>query len=135
MTLHNRNTKKTRRFTAVRLLFLALFCFFVAVFACLLVRYALSFYRAPIVFSAQIPAAVSKPISEESAGELDINQASLTELDALPGIGPALAQAILDYRAAHGAFYYVEEIMDVSGIGEKRFEELKALITCLPVPE
>ena len=135
MKPNNLQSKKARRFPAVRLLSIAFFCFVAALFACLFVRYILSFYRAPIVLSAQIPVEISEPSSEESTGKLNINQASFESLDALPGIGPALARAILDYRAAHGAFYYVEEIMDVSGIGEKRFEEIKALITCLPVKE
>ena len=48
---------------------------------------------------------------------------------ALPGIGPAKAQAILDYRNAHGAFKSVEEVKDVKGIGAKRFEKLKGELT------
>jgi competence protein ComEA len=60
---------------------------------------------------------------------IDINTADLQELDALPGIGPVTAQKIIDFRAANGAFVDVEAIMEVSGIGEVTFEEIRDLIT------
>jgi competence protein ComEA len=56
---------------------------------------------------------------------VNINTATKDELVALPGIGPAKAQAILDYRKAHGPFKTVEDLKDVKGIGAKRFEKLK----------
>ena len=56
---------------------------------------------------------------------VNINTATKDELIALPGIGPAKAQAILDHRKAHGPFKSVEELKDVKGIGAKRFEKLK----------
>jgi len=60
---------------------------------------------------------------------VNLNTASKDELVALPGIGPAKAQAIIDYRKAHGAFKSVEELKDVKGIGAKRYEKLKPEIT------
>jgi competence protein ComEA len=60
---------------------------------------------------------------------INLNTATKEELVALPGIGPAKAQAILDYRKAHGAFKSVEEVKDVKGIGAKRFEKLKSELT------
>ena len=60
---------------------------------------------------------------------LNLNTATKDELVALPGIGPAKAQAILDYRSAHGPFKAIEELKDVKGIGAKRFEKLKGELT------
>jgi len=57
---------------------------------------------------------------------VNLNTASMEELVALPGVGPAKAQAILDHRKAHGPFKSVEELKDVKGIGVKRFEKIKA---------
>ena len=59
---------------------------------------------------------------------LDLNSASLEQLDTLPGIGPATAQKILDYRQAHGAFHSLAELDAVPGIGQARIEQLKGLV-------
>ena len=60
------------------------------------------------------------------ARRVNINTAYQEELVALPGIGPAKAQAILDYRNANGPFKSVDDLKDVKGIGAKRFEKLRA---------
>ena len=60
---------------------------------------------------------------------IDLNAAGETELTALPGIGPVLAERILDYRRENGPFQAVEELLNVSGIGEKRLEAIWNLIT------
>lgn len=60
---------------------------------------------------------------------ININTASQAELESLPGIGPVLAQAIIEYRQANGPFKTIEELIDVPGIGPKTFEKIKALIT------
>ena len=59
---------------------------------------------------------------------LDLNTASLEQLDALPGIGPTTAQKILDYRQAHGPFHSVADLDAVPGIGQGRIEQLKGLV-------
>jgi competence protein ComEA len=62
------------------------------------------------------------------AGPLDLNSATLDQLEELPGVGPVLAQRILDYRLKQGRFTSVDELRAVSGIGDQRFAELKDLV-------
>jgi competence protein ComEA len=62
-------------------------------------------------------------------GLVDLNAAGVAELDALPGIGPVLAQRIVDHRSRHGAFRSVEELDDVPGIGPAIAAELVELVT------
>jgi len=62
-------------------------------------------------------------------GLVDINRAGVDELDKLPGIGPALAGRIIDYRDKNNGFVSIEEIKLVSGIGDKVYENIKDLIT------
>lgn len=71
------------------------------------------------------------PFSNEACIEeelININTATLEELDTLPGIGEAKAQNIIDYREANGYFTTTEEIMEVSGIGEQIYNDIKDLI-------
>ncbi|MDY7543670.1 MULTISPECIES: helix-hairpin-helix domain-containing protein [unclassified Cryobacterium] len=63
------------------------------------------------------------------AVKVNLNRATAAELDALPRIGPAMAQRIVDYRSANGPFASVEDLRNVTGIGDKTFEALKDLVT------
>lgn len=64
-----------------------------------------------------------------AAPKVNLNTATLADLDTLPRIGPAMAQRILDYRDAEGRFASVEDLRNVTGIGDKTFAALKDLIT------
>lgn len=68
-------------------------------------------------------------VSGGTDGKVNINKASKEELETLSGIGPSKAQAIIEYREENGAFRTPEDLMSVSGIGEKTFEKLKDSIT------
>lgn len=72
-----------------------------------------------------VPAEELVPVWEP----LDVNAASAEELEQLPGIGPVLAQAIVDYRTEHGPFGSVDELLQVSGIGETKLENIRNEIT------
>jgi competence protein ComEA len=65
----------------------------------------------------------------QSGGKVNLNTATLAELDALPGVGPVLAQRILDHRDQHGGFRSVGDLRQVDGIGDARYEQLKELVT------
>lgn len=71
--------------------------------------------------SASGPAGAS---GEPAGGVVDLNQATLEQLEDLPGVGPVLAQRMLDFRAAHGRFSSVDELREVGGIGDKKFEQI-----------
>jgi competence protein ComEA len=62
-------------------------------------------------------------------GKVDLNAATVQQLDTLPGVGPVMAQRILDWRTRNGRFARVEQLRDVEGIGERRFSQLRELVT------
>lgn len=65
---------------------------------------------------------------------MNINTASQAQLEMLPGIGPALAEAILSYRTDFGPFVTTEQLMEVPGIGEKRYAAVEKLICVEETP-
>jgi len=66
---------------------------------------------------------------EEQPQKIDINQAEMWLLQALPGIGEIRAQAIIDYRSQNGPFHNINELIKVEGIGTSTYEQIKHLIT------
>ncbi len=78
------------------------------------------------------PSAPDGPAPDAATAKIDINTASAEELDKLPGIGPAIAKAIIDYRTQNGPFKTIEAINDVKGIGDALFEKIKDQITVGP---
>ena len=85
----------------------------------------------PLVLAFALVSIMAVPsFSEDTpAKKININSASVQELQKLPQIGAVVAQRIVDYRGKNGKFTKIEEIMKVKGIGEKTFLKLKPLIT------
>jgi competence protein ComEA len=75
-----------------------------------------------------VPGAAGSSAGAGSTAPVQLSTATLEQLDSLPGVGPATAQKILDYRAKHGAFSSVDELDAVPGIGPKRLDQLRDLV-------
>ena len=84
---------------------------------------------APLVAAPGPPGAVGSGATPAPSAPVDLNSATLEALDGLPGIGPVLAQRILDWRTAHGRFSSVDELGEVSGIGEATLADLRPVVT------
>jgi competence protein ComEA len=83
-----------------------------------------------VILVCSLPAAAqTTPAAKAPAAAVNVNTASADQLDALPGIGPALAARIIEYRTKNGAFKKLEDLMNVRGIGEKNFLKLKPMLT------
>ncbi|MDQ6892712.1 MAG: helix-hairpin-helix domain-containing protein [Acidobacteriota bacterium] len=74
------------------------------------------------------PAAVRADDASETAKKVNINQASAAQIAYLPRIGAKAADRIIEYRKAHGPFGKAEELMEVKGVGERRYAELKPYV-------
>ncbi len=75
------------------------------------------------------PIAAGRTTGDGDPAPLSVNQATVADLQALPGVGPVLAQRIVDHREASGPFVVLEDLLDVPGIGEGRLAELRKLVT------
>ena len=64
-----------------------------------------------------------------AGGKLNINRANAAAIEGLPGVGPVLAQRIIDYRTSHGSFKKIEDLDNVSGVGPSMMAKLKPLVT------
>lgn len=81
-----------------------------------------------------VPSLPARSASHATSNRIDLNRAGPAQLMTLPGIGPALAERILALRAQRGGFVYKEELLDVSGIGPARFEQLVDWVEVGPLP-
>jgi len=76
-----------------------------------------------------VPAPAGAGVPAAGAGVVDVNRASAAELEALPGVGPALAQRIVAYREANGPFASADDLEAVSGIGARTLERLRPFVS------
>ncbi|MEV7120066.1 helix-hairpin-helix domain-containing protein [Kitasatospora griseola] len=86
----------------------------------------------PLIDGEQILVGVENVIGgvpAAPAGPVSLNHSSAEQLDSLPGVGPALAQRILQYRLTHGPFQSLDQLRHVPGIGPRKYEDLKSLLT------
>jgi competence protein ComEA len=79
--------------------------------------------------TSQIEIYVPKAGEPSSPQKIDLNRAEVWLLDALPGIGPGRAQAIVDYRNQNGPFHRIEDLLNIQGIGESTLDEMRDFIT------
>lgn len=87
---------------------------------------------APVISYAQQAAPAAAAPAEKAGPTVNINTATSSELESLPGVGPKLAQRIIDYREKNGGFKKLEDLMNVQGIGEKNFLKLKSKLSVTP---
>jgi competence protein ComEA len=89
-----------------------------------------------VALTLTVPVFAERPTPESSSqaatSPLNLNAATATQLESLPGIGPRTAERIIEYRQKNGGFKKIEELMNVRGVGEKSFLKLKPLITVVP---
>ena len=85
----------------------------------------------PVALLSDHPSANAAP-NRSHQGLLDLNRATDQDFDALPGIGPRLAERIMEYRQSAGAFRSLDELRAVKGIGKKKFERIRPLVTVTP---
>lgn len=90
-------------------------------------RHFQRFTAAVLVFALALVVAPAFA-ADAPAGVVNVNTASATELERLPGVGPTVAQRIVEHREKNGAFKSVEDLMLVRGIGEKSFERIKPYV-------
>jgi competence protein ComEA len=86
--------------------------------------------------STEQPAEGPPAVRTSESRRVDLNRATVAELEGLPGIGPKLAQRVVDHRTSRGPFHKVEDLQQVKGIGRKKFDRLRpfVLVTNTKVP-
>lgn len=102
-----------------------------------MIRTILTVAMVAAVLTMGAPVGLAFPDARQSAAPaaapaLNLNTATQADLEKLPGVGPATAKQILDYRQKNNGFKKIEELMNIKGIGEKSFLKLKPLVTVAP---
>jgi len=92
------------------------------------IRAALLAALAAIGFAAVMAAAGAAPAAAAPTGVVNVNTASATELERLPGIGESKAKAIVAHREDHGAYQQVEDLLEVKGIGDSALARIRKLV-------
>lgn len=82
----------------------------------------------PAPQGATAPGAAGGGAQGAPSGPVSLNSATAEQLETLPGVGPVLAQHIVEYRTEHGGFRSVDELREVNGIGDRRFSDLQPLV-------
>lgn len=85
--------------------------------------------EAPTEIEAPTETVRTLPVGITADGKVNLNTADLAALCTLPGIGETLGQRIIDYREANGAFTVLEELYEITGLGEKRIEAIREYVT------
>ena len=91
-------------------------------------KYKTAFFAFSLVVClalALAPVALAQKGKATSTEKVNLNTATVEQLQTLPGVGPAMAKRVLEYRTKVGKFTKVEEILNVKGFGEKRFQKIK----------
>jgi competence protein ComEA len=91
-----------------------------------MMRFGRSFVALVVALSLALPVAAP---AQDKVVKVDLNRATLEQLVALPKIGPAVAQRVIEYREKSGGFKKVEDLLNVRGIGDKTFAQLRDRIT------
>ena len=94
-----------------------------------IVTLLLTISASPALSQGTKSGSAAKAAKATAVSPVNINSASLAQLQTLPGIGASTAQRIVEYRQKNGSFKKIEELMNVKGIGEKSFLKLKPLVT------
>ncbi len=115
--------KVTGKITKTEWLLLAVAALFLAALALLYIRASAAAEGADYTITAARQA--REEVTPEASGPVDINTADLDQLQTLRGIGPALAQRIIDFREENGPFRSVEDLLQVKGIGEATLEKFR----------
>ena len=105
-------------------------CLLLAILLSQAADYLLSLRTESASVTAQIARNLPLPDENEEDGKMNVNTATAADFQRAEGIGPVLARAIVDARDSLGGFRFLEELKDVSGIGDKRFAALKKLFYC-----